>query len=157
MRIHAIRVDHLLSFDTFAWEGLDPLLNVIVGPNGGGKTNLFQAVQAVYDALNPEWAQATARWAGTGHRGTDADAITIVLDLRFTAAQEQGLLCAFLAAVLCDQQQIQQTMTPATQRNPDPGGLRRFAAWVQEQLRPEALCWPAGCDSCREAGMAVPV
>src|SRR5258708_2919579 len=136
MRIHAIHVDHLLSFDTFVWERLDPQLNVIVGPNGVGKTNLFHAVRAVYDALNPERAQATARWAGTGHRGTDANTITVVLDLQFTTAQEQRLLGAFLAALLCDQQQIQQTMTPATQRIPDPGVVRRFAAWLQGHVRP---------------------
>ncbi len=141
MQIHAIHIDHFLSFDTFVWEGLDPHLNVIVGPNGAGKTNLFRALRAVRDALSPERAQATARWVGAGHRGTDADTITIALDLQFTTALEKGLLCAFLAAVLCDQQQIQQTMTSATQRNPDPGGLRRFAAWVQEQLRPEDISW----------------
>jgi hypothetical protein len=50
-------------------------------------------------------------------------------------------LCAFLAAALCDQQQIQQTMTSTTQHNPDPDDLRQFAAWVQEQLHPEALSW----------------
>lgn len=141
MQIHAIHIDHFLSFDTFVWEGLDPHLNVIVGPNGAGKTNLFRALRAVRDALSPERAQATARWADAGHRGTDADTITIALDLQFTTVLEKGLLCAFLAAVLCDQQQIQQTMTTATQRNPDPGGLRRFAAWVQEQLRPEDISW----------------
>src|SRR5713101_2675857 len=123
MQIHAIHIDHLLSFDTFAWEGLDPHLNVIVGPNGVGKTNLFQALRAVRDALCCCLWQAAARWASAGHRGTDADIITIALDLQFEATQERDLLCIFLAAVLCDQQQIQQTMTSATQRSPDPDGM----------------------------------
>ena len=61
MQIHAIHIDHFLSFDMFAWEGLDPHLNVIVGPNGTGKTNLFHAVRAVRDALSPKRAQATTR------------------------------------------------------------------------------------------------
>lgn len=141
MQIHALHIDHLLSFDTFAWEGLDPHLNVIVGPNGVGKTNLFRALQAVRDALSSERAHATARWANAGHQGTDADTITIALDLRFTTAWEQRLLCAFLATVFCDQQAIQQAVTSAMQRGLDPNGLRRFDAWVQEHLRPEDVSW----------------
>jgi len=141
MQIHAIHIDHLLSFNTFAWEGLDPHLNVIVGPNGAGKTNLFHALRAVRDALSPDRAKNTARWAGARHRGTDADTITIALDLQFTTAWEKHLLCAFLAEVLCNQQAIQQTMVSATQNNPTPEGLRQFAAWVQEHLHPESISW----------------
>ncbi len=51
------------------------------------------------------------------------------------------LLCVYLAAVLCNQQEIQQTVTSAVQRTPDPDGLRRFAAWVQEHLCPEDISW----------------
>ena len=141
MQIHAIHIINLLSFDTFVWEGLDPHLNVIVGPNGAGKTNLFHALRAVRDALSPERAQATARWADAGHQGTDADMITIALDIQFTTEWEQGLLCTFLATVLCDQQVIQQTRTTAMNRNLDSNSLRRFAAWVQEQLHPKDIFW----------------
>ncbi len=141
MQIHAIHIINLLSFDTFVWEGLDPHLNVIVGPNGAGKTNLFHALRAVRDALSPERAQATARWADAGHQGTDADMITIALDIQFTTEWEQGLLCTFLATVLCDQQVIQQTITTAMNRNLDSNSLRRFAAWVQEQLHPKDIFW----------------
>jgi predicted ATP-dependent endonuclease of OLD family len=52
MQIHAIHIDHLLSFNMFIWKELDPHLNVIVGPNGAGKTNLFHALRAVRDALS---------------------------------------------------------------------------------------------------------
>jgi len=141
MQIHAIHIHHLLSFDTFAWEKLDPHLNVIVGPNGAGKTNLFHALRAVRDALSPERAQATARWANAGHQGMNADTITVALDLQFTTAWEQRLLCAFLATVLGDQQAIQQTISTATQRGLDPDSLKRFDAWVQEHLRPEHISW----------------
>ena len=141
MRIHAIHLDHLLSYETFAWEELDPHLNVMVGPNGVGKTNLFHAVRAVHDALGLERTRATDRWVDTGYRGVDADMITIALDLQFTAKWEQRLLCTFLANVLCDQQEIQQIVTTATQRNLDPNNLRRFAAWVQEQLHPDRISW----------------
>jgi predicted ATPase len=141
MRIDAIHLDHWLSYETFAWEELDPHLNVIVGPNGVGKTNLFHAVEAVRDALGLERAQATERWVDAGYRGADADMMTIALDLQFTAEWEQRLLCTFLANVLCDQQEIQQVVTTATQRNLDSDRLRRFAAWVQEQLHPDGISW----------------
>lgn len=141
MRLHAIHIDHLLSFDTFAWEGLDPHLNVIVGPNGVGKTNLFYTLRAVHDALSSDQTQATARWTHAGHQGTNAHKITIDLDLQFTTEWEQHLLCTFLAAVLCDQQEIQRIVDTAIHRNLDPDGLRRFALWVQEHLRPEHISW----------------
>ncbi len=83
MQIHAIHINHLLSFDTFAWEKLDPHLNVIVGPNGAGKTNLFHALRAVRDALSPERTRATAHWVNAGYQGTDVDTITVALDLQF--------------------------------------------------------------------------
>ncbi len=141
MEIHAIHLEHFLSFETFVWEELDPHLNVIVGPNGVGKTNLFHALKAVCDALKLERTQATSRWANAGYQGTDADTITIALDLQFPTEWEQRLLCAFLAAVLCDQQEMQQMVTTTTHRNLDPNSLRRFAAWVQEQLHPEDISW----------------
>ncbi len=141
MQLHAIHIDHFLSFDTFVWEGLDPHLNVIVGPNGAGKTNLFHALRAVRDALSPERAQAATRWADAGHQGTDADMITIALDIQFTTAWEQRLLCAFLAAALCNQQEIQQAVTSTTQRGLDRNGLKRLDAWVQEHLHPEDISW----------------
>ncbi len=140
MQIHAIHIDHFLSFDTFAWEGLDPHLNVIVGPNGAGKTNLFHALRAVRDALSPERAQVAARWVDAGHQGTDADMITISLDIQFTTAWEQRLLCTFFASVLCDQKEIQEMATSA-KRGPDANGLRQFATWVLKHVRPESIAW----------------
>ncbi len=141
MQIHAIHINHLLSFDTFTWEDLDPHLNVIVGPNGAGKTNLFHALRAVRDALSVERVQTAARWAATGHRGTDADTITIALDLHFSTAWEQHLLCKFLAAALLNQQEIQQTVGSVVHLNADPDSVKRFAAWVHEHLHPEDISW----------------
>ncbi len=140
MQIHAIHINHFLSFDTFVWEGLDLHLNVIVGPNGVGKTNLFHAVRAVRDALSPDRAQAATRWATAGHQGADADMITIALNIQFTTAWEQRLLCAFFASVLCDQREIQE-MTTAAKRGPIAEGVRRFATWVQEHVRPKDIAW----------------
>lgn len=140
MQIDAIHLDHFLSFDSFVWEGLDPHLNAIVGPNGVGKTNLFRALRAVCDALNPERAQASTHWASAGYQGADADAITIALDIQFTTVWEQHLLCVFFASVLCNQQEIQKVAT-GTQRSVSHDGLKRFDAWVLEQVHPKDLSW----------------
>jgi predicted ATPase len=150
MQIDAIHLDHFLSFDRFVWEELDPHFNVIVGPNGVGKTNLFHALRAVCDALSPERAQASARWATTGHQGANANAITITLDIQFTATWEKHLLCVFLASVLCNQQEIQQksqqeiqkgTTEADRQRSVTQNGLKHFDAWVLDQVRPEDIVW----------------
>ncbi len=41
MQIHAIYINHLLFFDTFAWESLDLHLHVIVSPISAGKPRLI--------------------------------------------------------------------------------------------------------------------
>lgn len=141
MQIDAIHIDRLLSFDKFTWNGLDPHLNVIVGPNGVGKTNLFSALRAVRDALTTEQPQTHAHWAGAGYRGRDADTITVALDLQFTTDKEQDMLSTFLAAVLCNQQEMQQRVGETVHRNLDADGLRRFSTWVHEQLQPADISW----------------
>jgi ABC-type transport system involved in cytochrome c biogenesis ATPase subunit len=140
MQIHGIHIKNFLSFETFSWEDIDPHLTVIVGPNGVGKTNLFRAVQVVRDVLRPGFPQAAATLSNA-RRGTEGEIISIALDVQFTSAWEQKLLCAFFAAVLCNQQSIQETMTSVFQRGVDANRLRRFDTWVQEQVRPEHLSW----------------
>ncbi len=140
MQIHGIHLKNFLSFEAFSWEDIDSHLTVIVGPNGVGKTNLFHAVRVVRDVLRPGSTQAAATLSAA-RRGTEGEMISIALDVQFTSAWEQELLCAFFATVLCNQQSIQETMTSVFQRGVDANGLRRFDAWVQEQVRPEHLSW----------------
>ncbi|SRR6266566_939862 len=140
MQIQAIHIDHLLSFNKFVWEELDPRLNVIVGPNGVGKTNLFHALRVVRDVLSPARSQDAERWVGAGHQGSDVDTITIKLDIQFTTTWEKHLLCVFFASMLSDQQEIQQLAT-TMQRGPDPDGVKRFDNWVLERIRPKDLSW----------------
>ena len=141
MQINAMYINHFLSFEKFAWEGLDQHLNVIVVPNGAGKSNLFHALRAVRDALSIDRTQATARWIDAKYQGSDADTITISLDLQFTTASEQRMLCVFLATLLCDQREISQIVTTTTKRNVDPNRLRQFAAWMLEHVRPDDVSW----------------
>lgn len=148
MQIDAINIEKLLSFDTFVWKDLDPHLNVIVGPNGVGKTNLFHALRVVRDVLNPGQAQTNARWDTAGYQGANADTITITLDIQFTTEWEKRLLCVFLASVLFNQQEIQQKIQQEIQqagterqRSVTQNGLKRFDAWVLDQVRPEDIAW----------------
>lgn len=140
MQIQAISIDHLLSFDEFVWQELDPHLNVIVGPNGVGKTNLFHAFRLVRDVLNPTRSQDAERWVGASHQGSGADTIIIKLDIQFTTTWEKHLLCVFFASMLCDQQDIQQ-MATTMQRSVNHDGLKKFDRWVLEHIRPEDISW----------------
>lgn len=150
MQIDAITIEKLLSFDAFDWKNLDPHLNVIVGPNGVGKTNLFHALRLVRDVLSPEQARTNALWSTAGHRGAHVDTITITLDIQFTTDWEKRLLCVLLSSVLCNQQEIQQKIQQEIQkgateterqRSVTQNGLKRFDAWVLDQVRPEDIDW----------------
>ncbi len=148
MQINSIQICNLLSFEAFAWDDLDPRLNVVVGPNGVGKTNLFRALQLVHDVLNPKQAQTSMHWDTVGHQGVNADDIIIALDIQFTTEWEKRLLCVFLASVLCNQQEIQQTIQQENskakaghQRFTTPEGLKIFDAWILNHVRPEDIAW----------------
>lgn len=67
MRLDAISIDTFLSCKSFEWRNLDPHLNMVVGPNGVGNTNLFQAVQVVRHLIRKrgyvsEQLRLPARW-----------------------------------------------------------------------------------------------
>ncbi len=61
MQIDGVHIKNFLPFDTFGWSGLDPHLNIIVGLNGSGKTNLLHVLRAtgfaqkVPSAQNVDW------------------------------------------------------------------------------------------------------
>jgi hypothetical protein len=140
MIIRAISVKHFLSFDSFSWPDLDPRLNVLVGPNGAGKTNVFRALKCVYDALVPDRSQAATRWEHAGYQGAEAQTIEITLEIELNTVQEQDWCVRFFAAVLCDQPSIDQALK-ARQRSVTPAGLKRFDAWVHQQLSRDLLTW----------------
>ena len=57
MRIDGIYIKNFLSFEALAWTNIDPDLNIIVGPNGSGKTNFIHALRAVKDVIDTDPVQ----------------------------------------------------------------------------------------------------
>jgi putative AbiEii toxin of type IV toxin-antitoxin system/AAA domain-containing protein len=59
VRIASIEAHNFLSFDDLVFDQFDPLLNVIVGANGAGKSNLVRALEVIDAAL--VWADMSTR------------------------------------------------------------------------------------------------
>ena len=70
MRIDGIHIKNFLSFNTLEWLNLDQHLNIIVGPNGSGKTNLIQTLRAVKDVVNPNPEPRRSLWSQSAYRGS---------------------------------------------------------------------------------------
>lgn len=98
MRIDGIHIKNFLSFDTLEWPNLDPHLNIIVGPNGSGKTNLIQTLRAVKDVINPNSEPRRSLWSQSEYRGSSQVPIEIALDIQFTEAWEKT--CSVLSWLL---------------------------------------------------------
>ena len=137
MQIDGIQIRNFLSFDSFSWSGLDQQLNIIVGPNGTGKTNLFHALRAVKDALAFERKQDAPLWSQQTHLNSVNPLIEITLDIRFNSEWEKQLLCTFVAAAICDERTIRD-INPG-QFNPDE--LVQLSEFLLENLRPEIIAW----------------
>ena len=133
MRILGIRIENFLSFRQLEWPHLDPSLNLIVGANGSGKTNLFHALRTVVATLDPG---QRALWQGATHQGAPGPGYRITLDVEFGEGWEQELLTTFVAAALCNEQQGYPGMTALAGEK-----LRRFATFVRKQLGFEQLSW----------------
>src|SRR5260370_3797818 len=111
MRIDGIHIKNFLSFDTLEWLNVDPHLNIIVGPNGSGKTNLIQALRAVKDVVNPNPGPQKSLWSQSAYRGSSQVLMEIGLDIQCTEAWEQKLLSTFLKAALCNDSIIRDAIT----------------------------------------------
>ena len=146
MRIDGIHIKNFLSFDTFDWSNLDPHLNIIVGPNGSGKTNLIQALCAVKDVVNPNPEPRRSVWSQSAYRGSDQVPIEIGLDIQFTEAWEKKLLTTFLIAVLCNDSAIQNAVSKlasdGTYISSDRATQQaQLSVLLQENLLPKDIEW----------------
>ncbi|MBX5457953.1 MAG: AAA family ATPase [Thermogemmatispora sp.] len=113
---------------------------MLVGSNGAGKTNVFRALKCVQGALALDQSQAATRWEHAGYQGAEAQTIEITLEIELNTVQEQDWCVRFFAAVLCDQSSIDEALK-ARQRSATPAGLKRFDAWIQQQLSRNWLTW----------------
>jgi len=114
---------------------IDERQNILVGPNGVGKTNPFLAVRAVHDALTFASARQ-AIWANQQHRLNDERPIEIGLDLEFDSDQERAIIAAFFAASFCNDQAIRQH-----RNNINTERLWAFSESVKNSFRSDTFPW----------------
>lgn len=137
MQIKAIHIKNFLSFEAFTWQQIDPHLNMIVGPNGVGKTNLFHALKAVKDALNTIQDKNPSNWSSLTHRDLNTPIIEIALDIEFTSEWEQSILCTCVAAAFCNESFLRDN-------HPNqliPSDVTSFSEFLLNKVRPERLAW----------------
>ena len=145
MRITGVEIHDFLSFGSFEWPTLNPSLNVLVGPNGTGKSNLLHAFRMVVDALDSNGERRPA-WAAAIRLGALTAAFQISLDLALTTAWDKELLRVFLAASLSNAEDIRFALQqPHPGFNVEHDQLARWATFVLEALKPKSLvCFEHG-------------
>jgi ABC-type Mn2+/Zn2+ transport system ATPase subunit len=150
MRIDGVYIKNFLSFDTFQWLSIDPHLNIIVGPNGSGKTNLTQVLRMVIDVIkpnprgviDPNTKSQKLIWSQSTYRGSNQVPIEVHLDIQFTETWEKNLLSTFLFAALCNDSVIQDVISRLVSKLAAGETLdvkketeqARLSALLQEQL-----------------------
>jgi hypothetical protein len=136
MRLTDIEARELLSFDTLQLTGLPQTL-VVVGPNGGGKTNLLRLLQIVLAAVDraATFSQpaywALRRFAASRRLGAPPAGISGVrLGLTLTEACERQLVTSFVRAA------IASSLLRDTATNSD---TTASIAWIREHVSDTAL------------------
>lgn len=149
VKITGIELKRFLSFGHLNWSELDPGLNVIVGPNGVGKTNLFHSLRAVVDALDSgDGFRARSldrdKWESAVHQSpsSSTDGFEIAINLCLTSEWEKRLVHAFICAVLSDPEEIQSVLSRVEPRvNASREGAERLAVYVQQAVGIGDLEW----------------
>jgi len=136
MRLTDVEARDLLSFDTLQLSDLPQTL-VVVGPNGGGKTNLLRLLQIVAVAIDraatfsQDAYRALVRFAASRRLGAArADISSVRLGITFTESWERELLASFVRAA------IASGILRDTPTNADASGSM---AWVRQHVSQTAL------------------
>lgn len=144
MLIESLYVENVQTFGTFDLQ-LDGATCVVVGPNGGGKSNVVRVLDLVQKALDsvgegmrgPQFAEAARQvlqsFAAARHHGEPADRGAVVrLAIRLTTdAERRWMLTYFRAAALDSMLQ---------ELSVGDGRVRELLPrWVQEQITEERL------------------
>ncbi len=136
MRLTDIEARELLSFDRLQLSDLPQTL-VVVGPNGGGKTNLLRLLQIVVVAIDraATFSQdaywALMRFAASRRLGAaPADISSVRLGITLTEPWERELLASFVRAA------IASSILRDTPTNGDASGT---IAWARQHVTQTAL------------------
>ena len=136
MRLTSVEARDLLSFDTLQLNGLPQTL-VVVGPNGGGKTNLLRLFQIVLVAIDraatfsQDSYRALLRFAASRRLGAaPADLSSVRLGITLTEPWERELLASFVRAA------IASGILRDTPTNGDASGS---IAWVRQHVSETVL------------------
>jgi predicted ATPase len=130
MLLHGVHHANFLSYDDFTWTPLNPRLNLIVGPNGSGKTNFINALRYARDGLAYDRTALETR-AFAHNRMPERD-VLVSFDIELTGSWEKELLSAFIAAALCEVSAFPPT-TQAWARTFQP----RLSAFLRQNFTPE--------------------
>jgi energy-coupling factor transporter ATP-binding protein EcfA2 len=138
VRVTSIRATDLLSFRSFELD-LHPGLNVVVGPNGSGKTNLVRLLALVRTALDVGAfvPGATIDLQRYVRIGAPAPQGTVSVGIELTEEREQHLLTGFLRSVVLSSitRTIEQTPSPDSPFEQELASKVR-ALVTEEQLAP---------------------
>ncbi len=136
MRLTDVEARDLLSLDTLQLSDLPQTL-VVVGPNGGGKTNMLRLLQIVAVAIDraatfsQDAYRALVRFAASRRLGAaPADISSVRLGITLTEPWEHELLASFVRAA------IASAILRDTPTNTDASGS---IAWVRQHVSPMAL------------------
>jgi hypothetical protein len=140
MRLTSVEARELLSFDTLWLRDLPQTL-VVVGPNGGGKTNLLRLLQIVQVAIeraatfSQEASYALVRFAAARRLGAaPAEVPAVRVGIALTEPWEFSLLASFVRAA------IASAILRSTSTNADVSGT---VAWVRQYVDAAVLA-PVG-------------
>lgn len=138
MRLTSIQAQELFSFSRLQLDDLPQTL-VVVGPNGGGKTNLLRLMEVAVTGLDRaanfsnESYQALVRFAASRRIGAaPADVSAVRLAIVLTEPEERELLVRFVRAV------IASALLQGTATNSDVSGV---VGWIREHIT-DALLAP---------------
>src|SRR5580692_1789772 len=100
MRVKTIKIKNFMSFKDFVWDGINPSLNILVGPNGSGKTNFFNAFRLIADVFNDRSSSEIVNGInGFAHLGNQKEPISISMRVEFEGLEKEIILAFFRASL----------------------------------------------------------
>jgi energy-coupling factor transporter ATP-binding protein EcfA2 len=98
MQITRIRISNLLSFREAIIDNLDEQMNVVVGPNGVGKTNILNALRVAVDGVGGN----RSVWERIARHKNHDRGFRLEIDIRLNGPWERESLRLYLAAALTE-------------------------------------------------------